>query len=276
MKTEKFFLICAFLLACTPGSLENQDKLYLEMLDVGQGLSFLIRGKNCNSLYDTGTPESGIDTMLRNRGVKTLCSVILSHRHNDHTGGVPTLVKMAKNGELRINRVLFAASDTAGNSYLSLLKEAGIGIQETSRGDTLADFLPWTTRILFPAENSSLTENEASIAMRISDSENSFLLMGDLEAKQEKSILELEPLLSATALQIGHHGSKTSSSWDFLAQVQPKIAFVSVGKNNSYGHPHPETLAKLRLIVRDTTQIFRTDRDGNVEIEWIHRVGMWR
>jgi len=276
MKTKRLFFICAFLLACTSGSLEKQDKLYLEMLDIGQGLSFLIIGKNCNSLYDTGTPNSGLDTMLQNRGIKNLCSVILSHRHNDHTGGVPALIKMAKNGELSINRVLFVASDSTGNSYLNLLKEANIKIQEISRSDTLADFLPWTTRILFPAQNSSLTENAASIAMRISDSQNSFLFMGDLEAEQEKSILEFEPLLSATALQIGHHGSKTSSSWDFLAQVQPKIAFISAGKNNSYGHPHPETLAKLRLIVQDTTQIFRTDRDGNVGIEWVYRVGMWK
>ncbi|MDR1811374.1 MAG: MBL fold metallo-hydrolase [Candidatus Fibromonas sp.] len=275
MKTKKFFLICAFLIACTSGSLENQDRLYVEMLDVGQGLSFLIRGKNCNSLYDTGTPESGIDTMLQNRGVKTLCSVILSHRHNDHTGGVPALVQMAKKGELRINRVLFA-SDTAGNSYLNLFKNAGIEIRQISRNDTLADFLPWATRILFPAQNSSLTENASSIAMRISDSENSFLFMGDLEAEQEKSILELEPMLYATALQIGHHGSKTSSSWDFLAQIQPKMAFISTGKNNSYGHPHPETLAKLNIILQDTTQIFRTDRDGSVTVEWLYKTGMWK
>jgi len=275
MKTKKFFLICAFLIACTSGSLERQDRLYVEMLDVGQGLSFLIRGKNCNSLYDTGTPESGIDTMLQNRGVKTLCSVILSHRHNDHTGGVPALVQMAKKGELRINRVLFA-SDTAGNSYLNLFKNAGIEIRQISRNDTLADFLPWATRILFPAQNSSLTENASSIAMRISDSENSFLFMGDLEAEQEKSILELEPMLYATALQIGHHGSKTSSSWDFLAQIQPKMAFISTGKNNSYGHPHPETLAKLNIILQDTTQIFRTDRDGSVTVEWMYKTGMWK
>jgi competence protein ComEC len=269
MENKKFFPVCAsfaFLLACTSGSLEKQDKLYIEMLDVGQGLSFLIKSKNCNSLYDTGTPNSGIDTMLQNRGIKTLCSVVLSHRHNDHSGGVPMLIQMAKNGELRINRVLFE-SDAAEEPYLNLLKEIGITTQETSRGDTLADFLPWTARILYTA---------GSIAMRLSDSENSFLFTGDLEAEQEKSILKLEPLLTVTALQVGHHGSKTSSSWDFLAQIQPKMAFIGVGRGNSYGHPHSETLAKLRIILQDTTQIFRTDRDGSVEIEWIYKTGMWK
>jgi len=267
-------LLCALFLACTHGSLENQDKLYIEMLDVGQGLSFLIKSNDCNTLYDTGTPNSGLDTMLQNRDIKTLCSVVLSHRHNDHTGGIATLAKMAKNGEIRIKRVIYA-SDSAEEPFITLLNEAGIETKEISRGDTLADFLPWTTRILFPAKNSPLTENAASIAMRLSDSQNSFLFMGDLEAPQEKSILELEPLLSATALQTGHHGSKTSSSWDFLAQIQPKMAFISAGKNNSYGHPHPETLAKLCLILQDSTQIFRTDTDGSVELEWVYKVGMW-
>jgi competence protein ComEC len=236
--------------------LESQNKLYIEMLDVGQGLSFLIRGKDCNTLYDTGTPNSGIDTMLKNRDIKTLCSVILSHDHNDHAGGMPTLLKMAETGEIRINRVLSAG--------------------EISRGDTLADFLPWTARILLPVKDSPLAGNNASLVLRLSDSQNSFLFMGDLEAEQEKNLLELEPLLTATALQIGHHGSKTSSSWGFLAQIQPIMALISAGKNNSYGHPHPETLAKLWLILQDTTQIFRTDIDGNVEIEWIYKVGMWR
>jgi competence protein ComEC len=100
--------------------------------------------------------------------------------------------------------------------------------------------------------------------------------MGDLEESEEKRLLEFEPFLTATALQVGHHGSRTSSSWNFLAQIQPKMALISAGKNNSYGHPHPETLAKLHLIMQDTTQIFRTDKDGSVEIEWVYGTGMWR
>jgi len=276
-------ILMLLVVACSPSSFEKPDRLYIEMLDVGQGLSFLISGKNCSSLYDTGTPKSGIDTMLQNRGVKTLCSVVLSHWHNDHVGGIPMLAEMAKNGKLHINRVLFTKDNLLSgsaarfrDSCLMLLNDAGIASSEISRGDTLADFLPWTARVLFPTGDNSLTENSSSIAIRISDSQNSFLFMGDLEEEQEKNILELEPLLDATALQAGHHGSITSSSWGFLAQIQPKMAFISAGKNNSYGHPHPETLAKFHLILQDSTQLFRTDKGGNVGIEWIHKVGMWR
>ena len=278
--------LAAGIIACSTGSYENPDRLYIEMLNVGQGLSFLIRGKDCSSLYDTGTPNSGIDTMLQNRGVKNLCTVVLSHWHNDHAGGIPALVKMAKNGELKINRVFFARDIPLENSgsvasrfrdsCFALLSQAKIETKEVSRGDTLADFLPWAARILFPVPDSSLTENSASIAMRISDLQNSFLFMGDLEAQQEKRLLEQEPLLTASVLQIGHHGSRTSSSWDFLTQIQPKIALISTGKNNSYGHPHPETLAKLRLILPDTTQIFRTDEDGGATVEWVYGIGIWK
>jgi len=273
-------------MACTSGRYESPDRLQLEMLDVGQGLSFLIRGKECDVLYDTGTPNSGIDTMLQNRGVKNLCSVVLSHWHNDHVGGIPALAKMAKNGELQIKRVLYARDiplekGTGGaarfrDSCLVLLKQAEIETKVVSRGDTLADFLPWTARILLPTEDNSQTENNASIVMRISDSQNAFMFMGDLEEKQEKALLELEPLLTAFALQMGHHGSRTSSSWDFLVRVQPKMAFISAGKNNSYGHPHPETLAKLLLTLPDSTQIYRTDTDGSVNVQWLYKIGMWR
>jgi len=281
---RKFFLVILVqIIACSSGSFENPDRLYVEMLDVGQGLSFLLRGKNCSSLYDTGTPKSGIDTMLQNRGVGALCSVVLSHWHNDHVGGIPALAEMAKKGKLRIGRVFFTKDSLLSgsaaqyrDSCLMLLNDAGIAFSEISRGDTLADFLPFTARVLFPTGDNSLTENTSSIAIRISDSQNSFLFMGDLEEEQEKSILQLEPLLTATALQVGHHGSETSSSWGFLAQIQPKMAFISAGKGNSYGHPHQETLAKLRLILQDSTQIFRTDEGGSIGMEWVYKVGMWR
>jgi len=278
-----FIIATVFLVSCYTGSLEKQDKLQIEMLDVGQGLSFLIRGKNCNTLYDTGTPKSGIDTMLQNRGIKNLCTVILSHWHNDHVGGIPSLATMAINGELQIDRVLFT-KDTllkggAANfrdSSLMLLSQAGIEAKEISRNDTIADFLPWAARVLFPNNNGSLTENASSLVIRISDSQIGFLFMGDSEEKQEKQILELEPTLNAFAMQIGHHGSKTSSSWEFLAAVQPKMALISAGKNNQYGHPPPETLEKLKRILPDSSQIFRTDDGGPVKIEWIYKTGMWR
>lgn len=256
----KILFFAFFLVSCTSGVYNPPQKLTVEMLSVGQGLAFLIRGEKCATLYDTGTPLSRIDTMLVNRGIKELCSVILSHPHNDHTGGMAVLQEMEKRGDLKIGRVL---------TYNKVL-----------RNDTLSDFLPWTARILWAGNGTTIFDdaeeagNEVSIVMRISDGKNSFLFMGDLESGQEYSLLQLEPLLDATALQVGHHGSKTSSSWKFLSQIQPKIAFISAGKGNSYGHPHEETLAKLHLILPDSSQIFRTDLEGSTEVIWIYGIGL--
>ena len=252
LRSRRGVLVLLFLLivSCNAGKYEEPEKLEIEMLDVGQGLSFLIKGKNCNTLYDTGTPNSGIDTMLANRNITDLCTVILSHNHNDHTGGVPLL----KN--VNVKRTLTA--------------------KDISRGDTLADFLPWTARVLFPLEPTDTGENENSIAIRISDGMDSFLFTGDLEEEQEEILLEQEPNLEITALQIGHHGSNTSSSWDFLSKIQPKMAFISAGKDNSYGHPRPETLSKLKILMQqDSTKIYQTAKEGSVKAEWIYKTGIF-
>lgn len=257
--------------ACSSSSFERAEALELEMLDVGQGLAFLIKGKNCTSFYDIGDSEAGIDTMLNNRNIKNLCSVIISHSHNDHAGSFSVLVRMLQNKEISINRVIY--SNSLPYEW-EALKSEGVEFKRVMRGDTIADFSPWITRIIFA--DSGLTDNASSMAIRINDSQNSFLFMGDLEEEQEKRLLELEPLLSATTVQIGHHGSKTSSSWNFLTTVQPEIALISAGKNNSYEHPNSETVNKLYLVLQDTTNLLRTDIHGNVKIEWLYEIGMWQ
>jgi competence protein ComEC len=255
-------------------------RLQFEMLDVGQGLSFLIKSENCNALYDTGTPKSGIDTMLANRNIDTLCSVILSHWHIDHAGGLKTLAEMAKNQKLKIKR-LIVSNDYPLKEYSAKVREsvfedfaaAGIPVREIHRGDTIMDFAPFDAKILWPkAGDSSVTENSASTALYISDRLRGFLFMGDLGENQEHILLGLEPDLKAYFLQVGHHGSKTSSSLPFLKQIQPGMAFIGVGMNNSYKHPRPETLARLKQVMQDTTRIYRTDIHGSVKFEWIYGV----
>jgi competence protein ComEC len=256
-------------------------RLQFEMLDVGQGLSFLIKSENCNVLYDTGTPKSGIDTMLANRNIDTLCSVILSHWHIDHAGGLNTLAKMAKDQKLIVKR-LIVYNDYPLKEYSARIRksifedfaEMGIPVREVHRGDTIMDFAPFNAKILWPqAADSSVTENSASTVLYISDRLRGFLFMGDLGENQEHILLDLEPDLNAYFLQVGHHGSKTSSSLPFLKQIQPGMAFIGVGRDNSYKHPRLETLARLKQVMQDTTRIYRTDIHGNVKFEWIYGVG---
>jgi competence protein ComEC len=277
MRKLTLFSLMVFVLAFT----KEHPRLQFEMLDVGQGLSFLIKSESCNVLYDTGTLESGIDTMLANRSIDTLCSVILSHWHIDHAGGLKTLAKMAKDQTLKIKR-LIVSNDYPLKEYSARIRksifenftEMGISIREVHRGDTIMDFTPFNAKILWPQAGDSLvTENSASTVLYISDSLRGFLFTGDLGESQEHILLRLEPDLSAYYLQVGHHGSKTSSSLPFLKQILPRMAFIGVGRNNSYKHPRPETLARLKQVMQDTTQIYRTDIHGNVKFEWVYGAG---
>jgi competence protein ComEC len=271
-------LIRFFILLAASVAFAGPPKLQFEMLDVGQGLSFLIKSENCNTLYDTGTLKAGIDTMLANKNIDKLCSVIISHWHTDHTGGLNAIAKMVKDKKLKLER-LIVSYDYPLKEYNARIKktlfenfaEMGIHIREVHRGDTIMDFMPFEVKVLWPqAADSSVTENSASTVLYISDSLKGFLFMGDLGEGQEAVLIKLEPNLKARFLQVGHHGSKTSSSLSFLERIQPSMAFIGVGRNNSYKHPRPETLARLKQVMQDTTRIYRTDIHGSVKYEWVY------
>jgi len=246
-------------------------KIHIEMLDVGQGLAFLIQAPKCAVMYDTGTKKSGIDTMLVNRKIAKLCSVILSHWHDDHAGGLPMLAKMVKDKKLKINRLLvshdYRLKSKLRDSVFAEFERLNIPIYERHRGDTIGDFAPFTAKVLWSKQNdSSVTENSASMVVHLSGSKKSFLFTGDLGDKQETALLSLEPNLKAYALQVGHHGSRFSSSAKFLYQLKPQKAYISAGKSNKYKHPHKEAIKRLNAIMPDSN-IFRTDVLGSVKFE---------
>jgi len=250
---------------------EKPAKILIEMLDVGQGLGFLIQAPKCAVMYDAGTKRSGIDTMLANRKIGRLCSVILSHWHDDHAGGLPVLAKMVRDKKLKINRLLvshdYRLKSKFRDSVVAEFEKLNIPIYERHRGDTIGDFVPFTARVLWSDKNdSSVTENSASMVVYLSGSNKSFLFTGDLESKQETKLLTLEPNLEVYALQVGHHGSRHSSSAKFLAQLKPQKAYISAGKSNKYKHPHKETIERLNAIMPDSN-IFRTDILGSVKFE---------
>ena len=120
--------------------------------------------------------------------------------------------------------------------------------------------------ILSHWHDDSVTENSASMVVYLSGSKRSFLFTGDLGSKHETALLSLEPNLKVYALQVGHHGSRYSSSAKFLAQLKPQKAYISAGKSNKYKHPHKEAIERLNAIMPDSN-IFRTDVLGSVKLE---------
>lgn len=234
--------------------------LTLHMVDVGQGLGMLLQCGEESAVFDTGTPAAAEDfaeyvSVHAPEGVEY---VFISHPHQDHCGGAKTLFSTVEAKTLvapdcgEREAALMQAGEWLGAS------SAGIDFTEAGREYTLGDA---TITVLHPdSEFESDDYNHWSLVLRVEYAGVSVLLTGDQEQKVEKSLIPMERV---NILQVGHHGSSTSSCQAFLENIAPDVALVSVGAGNSYGHPHQKTMQRLRETGAD---IYRTDENGTVVV----------
>ncbi|HSQ42825.1 MAG TPA: MBL fold metallo-hydrolase [Fibrobacteraceae bacterium] len=265
------FLACDFQDPSNFSSMEEQ--LRVDFIDVGQGNACLLRRGDHAMLLDAGPDSAGLLDSLQNRGVDSLDWVLLSHGHRDHCGGLWELL-----GHVPIGRI-WVGPDTATLWTMDSVRHQAsleaVPLDSLFRGDTLPNLSPWKARILWPARGARVSENGASLVVLIKSGCASLLYVGDLEQEQEAVLLQLEPDLHAAILQVGHHGSATSSSLAFLGQVGPEQAVICVGANNPWGHPRAETLARLALVLGDSSHIWRTDLDGSLALTLQQGFGFW-
>ena len=244
----------------------------IEFLDVGQGLSILMQADGEATLYDAGNDSANFWDTLRSRNVTHLDWALISHWHRDHAGGF-----LEWDAKVSID-TLFYSNDPGGtwlrDSVFNLAKRFGTPTVQVERGRELP-CAEWTCKILWPTHYVPLEGNNASAVLQISDGKFRMLLTGDLEALGESELLEISNDIQAELLQVGHHGSATSSSLRFLEQVSPSVAVISVGKKNRYGHPSESTLNKLYFVTGDSTHVFRTDLLGSIPFEWNWGKGLW-
>jgi competence protein ComEC len=284
LRASSAALITTALLVATfpfpPTHASNQ--LEANILDVGQGDSiFLVSPHGKTMLIDgggafrgfpgreehTGTDpgEEAVSPYLWSRGFKTIDVVALTHAHQDHLGGLTAILENFKVNELWLGREV----DSRALSQLeALAKQRGTEIKHEIRGQSFtwdgveAQFL-WPE--IAPTEIAPSAKNNDSLVLRLKFGDRTLLFPGDAEKAVERSMLSEndEAAIHADILKIGHHGSKNSTTPDFLSAVNPQIAIISSGEGNPYGHPSPEVLDRLQIA---GVRTLRTDTSGAIHI----------
>lgn len=248
----------------TAATTYNKDNLIIHYIDVGQADSILIQIDNKNLLIDAGNKDDSdkLIKYLKDQGVSKLDYVIATHPHEDHIGGMASVVKKYDIGKFYAPKKL---SNTATFENMVLaLRGKNLKINEAKPGDTLNLGKNVDCKILAPNSSEYDNINNYSVVVKLTYGNTRFLFTGDAHKLNEKEMLSKGYDLSSDVLKVGHHGSSSSSSKEFLDKVKPKIAIISCGKNNDYGHPHKETLDELN---QRKIKIYRTDKDGTIVLE---------
>ena len=233
----------------------------MHFIDVGQALSVLVECDGQFMLYDGGNVDDGslVVSYLQKQGVEELQYVFCSHAHEDHVGGLAAA--LAYFPANHVYSPVTEASTKCFRDFVKYTQQQGLQVEVPAVGTT------WplgsaSVTMLGPVAQYSDT-NDTSIVLRIDYGSTSFLLTGDMEKTAESDLVASGANLKADVLQVGHHGSSTSTGYAFLNAVLPEMGIISCGVNNKYGHPHEETLSILRDAGVD---VYRTDLLGTITV----------
>jgi len=243
-----------------------EKELKVNFLDVGQGDSILIRAPGGqNILIDGGPDKKVLQGLGENLGWfdRKIDLMILTHPHDDHVSGLNEVIKRYDVEQIVYTGVLHSAPGFL--EWLRLVKDDKIPTKIAYKGFKIDLENGASMEVLSPEENMLGKEaknlNNTSLVIKLRYKDKSFLFVGDAEEEIEKRLLEEN--IKADVLKIGHHGSDTGSTEEFLKKVGPEIAVISVGKDNRFGHPHNRVLKRLEKL---NIKVLRTDSGGNIRI----------
>ena len=260
IKKVMFIMIPIYLL-CSIFKVDDNILLKVTAINVGQGDSFLLESQNYNILLDTGgsfrkdNSFNKLNRYLNYEKIKKLDAIFLSHFDEDHAGNIEKIIE--KYGEIPIysrkdGREIFTDKYNINKILYREIRES----KEILKFDNIS-------MSFFNIDNNSSNENDNSIVILLNVFNNKILFTGDIPVNVEERIKNED--IKSDIIKIPHHGSKTSSSEEFISRVDPSFAILSVGENNSYNLPNDEVLERY---VNNGIKIFRTDYDGAIFIEF--------
>lgn len=263
MRSAKIRILVICILFLFAGALPvhaDESGFELHLLDVGQGLSVLVKADGHYLLYDGGGPRASsyVVSYLKQQGVTDLDYIIISHYDDDHLNGVVGALHVFGCGEVLAPD--YVPDTDIYTSYLSAVQEKGVAVTHPKQGDiyTLGDA---SIEIIGPSSYDNASENNNCISVRIDYCGFRFLICGDLEAEGEEDLVNTNTDLSCDLYVVNHHGSASSSSFYFLDHILPSYVLLSCGQENSYGHPAGEVMERLQSM---DCELYRTDRQGTI------------
>lgn len=249
----------------------NNNLLKVHYLDVGQGDSIFIELPNNETMLIDAAESyqsENIINYLKNLNYQKIDYVIGTHPHTDHIGGLKDIINTFEIGKIYMPKVV--STTKTYESLLMAIKDKNLKINTAKAGTSIIDTDALKINILAP-NNSTYTElNNYSVVTKITYGTTKFLFMGDAEKLSENEIKEN---VTADVIKIGHHGSNTSSSIDFIKKVNAKYGIISVGLNNKYNLPKEETITNwensgTKIYLTSTNGTIRASSDGtNIKIE---------
>lgn len=231
----------------------------VHFLDVGQGLAILVQSEGQTLLYDGGprSASSYVVSYLKEQNVSEIDYLISSHYDEDHVSGLIGCLSA-----FSVDNVIgadYVHDSSLYSSFMDAVAAQGLEVQHPAVG-TEYTFGSGEFTVLSP-KTISKESNANSVAIKLTNGDNSFIFTGDADYNSEADMVASGIDLDCDVLSLGHHGSATSTSWDFLQATVPEFAVISCGAGNMYGHPHEETMEKLADM---GIQVYRSDEQGTI------------